>query len=89
MRSKVSRAALQGHARGSCMLMAPGAPSCEEAIRGLSPPLPPNCSSWLFIKDLVVTETLGPCLSLEPLVNLRSGSWPPSSTTVPKALVSH
>lgn len=33
MRSKVSRAALQGHARGSCMLMAPGAP----LLRGGNP----------------------------------------------------
>lgn len=75
-RSKVSRAALQGrraqlrHADGlrGC-LPAPGAPnSCREDIQGLHVPatdlLLPNCSSRLFVKDLVVTETLGPCLIL-------------------------
>lgn len=74
-------------ARGSCMLMAPGA----QLLRGGNPggtrllSLPTaalGCSS----KTLLSPRHWDLVSSLEPLVNLRSGGWPPSSTTVPKAL---
>ena len=75
-RSKVSGQPFKDSARGSCMLMACGAArplrtpnSCGEKIRRLYTPttglLPlPSCSPRLFVKDLVVTETLGLCLIL-------------------------
>ena len=90
--SKVSRAALKDGARGSCMLMACGA--ARPPARAPGAPLQQGGDSGAFrpatalgssSRTLLSPRHWGLVSSLEPLVNLRSGSGPPSGTTVPQS----
>lgn len=94
-RSKVSRAALQG--RRAPLLHADGLRGCPSAPRGpntagrcsLSPPRAsspsPTAARGCSSKPLLSLRHWDLVSSLESLVNLRSGSWPPSGTADPQS----
>lgn len=69
----------------------PGRPALARRRFRVSPSLPqdsspaPTAALGSSSKTLLSLRHWDLVSSLEPLVNLRSGSWPPSGTTVPQS----